>query len=404
VFSRGGFDAVVGNPPYGASFTRQENIYLSSHFDLQEYQLDSYILFVERSLTLVRRDGFVGVIIPNTWLLNLLSPQIRVILFEKAKIDRIVHYQNKVFEDATVDTEIVIFSNSKLPEGHLIEIEVSDKRKITTKHSIPQERWIQGKGKPVNIFQKVEYTNIADKMKSCDELDKQYLVTQGTKPFQVGKGKPPQTRKIVDEKPFVSEIKKDSTFRPLLRGSLIQKYQTRWNKDYWISFGDWLAEPRYSAKFDAIEKITIRQTGDSLIATLDNNQFIVRDNLYTIVSRKNDNLRFLLALLNSKLLNWFYQNIVNPEKGEALAQVKRGHLALLPIRAIDFSNPIDVKRHDRMVALVERMLELHKRTLVTPQEQERLTREIQSTDREIDRLVYELYGLAEEEIKIVEGE
>ena len=60
-------------------------------------------------------------------------------------------------------------------------------------------------------------------------------------------------------------------------------------------------------------------------------------------------------------------------------------------------------RHDKMVSLVERMLELHKRNPRTPQEKESLAREVESTDRAIDELVYQLYGLTEEEIRILEG-
>ncbi len=79
-------------------------------------------------------------------------------------------------------------------------------------------------------------------------------------------------------------------------------------------------------------------------------------------------------------------------------------MAKVPIRPINFSDPADKARHDRMVSLVERMLDLHKRTPRTPQEQEMVKREIESTDRQIDALVYELYGLTDEEIRIVEGE
>jgi len=404
VYKIGGFDAIVGNPPYGALFNKQETEYLFEKFNLQEYQLDSYLLFIEQFLNLVQRGRLVGLIIPNTWLLNLLSPRIRKMVFEKVKIVKIVHFRYKVFEDATVDTEIVIFNNSKPESTHLIEIEIREKSGFSN-HKIPQDRWIQGRGKPVNIFEKMEYSSLADKINNHMKLEQNYSTTQGTKPFQVGKGKPKQTKKIVDEKPFVSEKQKDSSFRPLLRGSLIQKYQIFWKNDYWISFGDWLAEPRYSANYDSREKIVIRQTGDSLIATLDTNQFIVRDNLYTIVSRNHDNLRYLLGLLNSKLLNWYYQVIINPEKGEALAQVKRGHISILPIRTINFSDPTEVKQHDRLVALVEQMLALYKQSAAAklPGEQERIQREIEMTDRQIDKLVYELYGLSEEEIRIVEG-
>lgn len=99
----------------------------------------------------------------------------------------------------------------------------------------------------------------------------------------------------------------------------------------------------------------------------------------------------------------FAYSFMNPEKGEALAEVKKKHVEQLPIRTIDMSNPVDVKCHDRMVALVQRMLDLHKQTPATPFEQERLARDISATDAEIDRLVYELYELTPEEVKIVEG-
>jgi hypothetical protein len=75
----------------------------------------------------------------------------------------------------------------------------------------------------------------------------------------------------------------------------------------------------------------------------------------------------------------------------------------LPIHPINFSNPSEKAAHDKMVSLVERMLALHKRSARTPQEKEMIQREIKSTDGAIDSLVYELYGLTEEEIKIVEG-
>lgn len=78
----------------------------------------------------------------------------------------------------------------------------------------------------------------------------------------------------------------------------------------------------------------------------------------------------------------------------------------LPIRTIDFDDPVDATRHDKMVALVERMLELHKKLADAsiPADRELYERQIEVTDRRIDELVYELYGMTEEEIAILEGE
>jgi adenine-specific DNA-methyltransferase len=406
IMQAGGFDAVIGNPPYGATLTDMEISYILAKFSIQDYQLDTYMLFIEKSITLLRRYGLLGVIVPNTWLLNLQSKRFRKHVFDMTQLENLVHYRRPVFPGVTVDTEVFVLRKAVPAVEHQIAITIIDKDNAETHYSISQKRWQLREGEPVNILERPELIAIADKMKTMPILDEICIITQGSKPFQVGKGKPPQTRKIVDEKPYVSERKHDRTFRPLLRGSLIQKYMVIWNEDYWISFGDWLAEPRYSANYDAPEKIVIRQTGDSLVATLDRKQFIARDNLYTIIGRDSKlSLSFILGLLNSRPLNWFYQNIINPEKGEALAQVKRGHLAQLPIRTINFDDPADKAKHDRMVNLVQRMLDLHKQQQAASSDatRERLQREINVTDEQIDALVYELYGLTAEEIAIVKG-
>jgi adenine-specific DNA-methyltransferase len=407
IMENGGFDVIIGNPPYGGLLSKDEMAYFLRNYKLQEYQLDTYLLFIEKSLALLKEKGLLGMIIPNTWLLNLQSTRIRQYIFSQTQIEDIMHYRRQVFGKATVDTEIVIFKNGKPTKNRGIKITIVQKDDSSNSYTIPQARWQAGNGKPINLFERPEIKELADKLRRFKVLDDLCIITQGAKPFQVGKGKPAQTRKIVDTKPYVSETQKDSSFRPLLRGNLIQRYQILWDDNYWISFGDWLAEPRYSAQYNAPDKIVIRQTGDSLVATLDREQFIVRDNLYTIVPRENKlDLRYILSLLNSRLLNWFYQTIINPEKGEALAQVKRGHLAQLPIALPNFNNPFEKAIHDKLVSLVDRMLELHKKKASLPPsaEREKIEREIAVTDEKIDEIVYGLYGITEEEKRIVEKE
>ncbi len=403
----GGFDAVVGNPPYGATFSESEGIYLNAGFESQNYRLDSYLLFIERSLRLAKNKGRIAMIIPNTWLLNLQTTAIRKRLFSHTTVTEVVHFTKKVFAQATVDTEIFVLLNSKPEDSHDVEITISDTRNLLASHKIPQLRWRLGDGRPVNILERPEANKISERLSKFEKLDSLFVVTQGTKPFQVGKGVPKQTREIVDQKPFVSVTKKDAGFRPLLRGSLIHRYQQFWNNDYWISYGPWLAEQRVSASHDSTEKIVIRQTGDSFIATLDRERFVARDNLYTIVPRKPElGLSVLLALLNSRFASWLYQNTINPEKGEALAQVKRGHLAIfpIPIGVIEPVNNTDVAAHDLIVSLVDKMLDLNRQRAVvkTPHEQTSLDRQISATDTQIDRLVYDIYRLTDEEIKLVD--
>ena len=116
------------------------------------------------------------------------------------------------------------------------------------------------------------------------------------------------------------------------------------------------------------------------------------------------NDKYLLGLLNSSLLKYFFASIAVQRRGgyfEYLAQ----YVSQMPIRPIDFSNAADKLRHDSMVVLVESMLALqkHKAAAQTQPEQELLQRQIEITDRQIDALVYELYELTPVEIAIVEG-
>ena len=402
----GGFDAVIGNPPYGASFASIETNYFLQKYKLQDYQLDSYFIFIEKSFEVLRDNGLLGFIIPNTWLLNLNTSKIRSHLFSKTEITNIVHFKNPVFSQAVVDTEIMIFRNTKPRKTHNIKIEIYNKQNEKVESKIKQQNWIDANGSPVNIFDNPKNHSIKIKLSSLPILDTICKITQGTKPFQVGKGNPPQTRAVVNEKLFVAEKKVTKLFKPLLRGSLMNRYQINWDNNYFIKFGDWLAEPRYSAEYDAKEKIIIRQTSDHLSATLDTRQFIVRDNLYTIVHKlPSINLRFILGLINSKFMNWYYQNIINPEKGEALAQVKRGHIAVLPIKTIDPKNKTDLQIHDEIVKNVDLLLKLNEElpTIKLQTKIEEVQSRIERAEANINQAVYKLYDLTEEEIRIVEG-
>lgn len=121
------------------------------------------------------------------------------------------------------------------------------------------------------------------------------------------------------------------------------------------------------------------------------------------IAYQEQGLVYLLGLLNSKLLRWYFPNISALFHSGWLSD-NRQFISQLPIRTINFDDPADVARHDQIVALVEQMLDLNKKLAEakTPQEKEMLKRQIESTDKQIDQLVYKLYDLTEEEIKIVE--
>ena len=113
--------------------------------------------------------------------------------------------------------------------------------------------------------------------------------------------------------------------------------------------------------------------------------------------------RYLLGILNSSLMTFFYAHQFSTYRGGYLRFFTQ-YVSELPIRTINFSDPADKARHDRMVELVEHMLALHKQLAAakTPTDKIAIQRQINATDHQIDQLVYELYDLTDEEIKIIE--
>ncbi|NHZ85597.1 MAG: N-6 DNA methylase, partial [Planctomycetia bacterium] len=416
IFAKGGFDAVIGNPPYGASLDGGKKAYLLANFSFQNYQQDTYLLFLEKSVEiLIKPNGYYGMIIPNPWLTNLLQKKPRDYVTNNCKITQIVHFTFPVFKKAIVDTQILLIQKSVVNDSKILavivqseiglsNIEKSENVKII-KHS--SKRWRELKGGVINIFLNSNEISLANKIKQQGEkLENRFSIRVGIKPYQKKKGKPPQTAETVKNRIFDSDTKLSSEYKQYLRGKDINRYKIAPLKKRFLKYGVWLAEPRPSARFDATSKIFIRQTGDSLIAALDSSQFLCLNNLHVLAPLfEQPYLQFFLGIINSKLMNWYYHSL-NPEVGEALAEVKKTNVANLPICKIDFSNKKEKAQHDKMVNLVDRMLELNKQLpkAKTDHDPTTIQRQINATDKQIDKLVYKLYDLTEEEIKIVEGE
>ena len=410
VMKRGGFDAIVGNPPYGAEFDSSAKDYLSKKYTHQSYQLDSYLLFLEHAVAhLLKANGFFGMIIPNPWLTNLKQDKIRTFVSQNTAVQEIVHFKFPVFPKVTVDTEIVILKKAQ-PDGLKAMVSVYESVANFTSPNKPvgkriihdQADWRRRSGDVINIFLNAEEKKLVAKLIENSKPLSEYLaINVGVKPYQVGKGVPSQTKRTVETRPFDSDRKESELYRQYLRGRDISRYLIAPLKERFIKYGEWLAEPRPAANFDVPVKIFMRQTGDRLVGTLDYGQLLCLNNMHVLVpTSAATDLRFLLGIVNSRLLNWFYRTS-NPEVGEALAEVKRTHVAALPISTAA-SNDSHMKR---IVQLVDQMLEAKKQLASARTERDKTFYQSKcaTLDRQIDYLVYKLYDLTGDEIAIVEG-
>jgi hypothetical protein len=138
---------------------------------------------------------------------------------------------------------------------------------------------------------------------------------------------------------------------------------------------------------------------------IDNNYFVnvTTGGFGIITDPRYGDQTYVTGLLNSRLLDWFLKNVSTNFRGGYFAANKQ-FLVQLPIRIIDLSDPGEKSLHDQVIALVEKMMELHQRLSAarSPTDRNFLQRQINATDHQINRLVYELYGLTDEEITIVE--
>jgi hypothetical protein len=214
--------------------------------------------------------------------------------------------------------------------------------------------------------------------------------------------------------PFQKHVSKDSNGIPVYRGDHIARYVLHETTetlsgailaraDKKVSF---LRQPKILSQ-RIIAHILYPSDHIILMSTFDKDGILTLDTVENSVLTDNRfAYAFITGLLNSKLWSWYAYRFTFSRAIRTM-DFDDYYLGKFPLPFIDFDNPIDKNMHDDLVALVNRMLELNKR--LTPirdtycNERDELLREIERTDKEINNLVYDLYGLTEEERKIVEG-
>lgn len=351
-----GFDAMVGNPPYVRVRELRDNNdvaldYYSSTFEVAKHVYDVYMLFMERSFTIVRENGLVCFIVPIQTLHQPNSLTIRKVALNNGTFTIIVDLPDiAIFEDAIVKNCILVFiRSSNFPRPDTSFYKFSKNNKIPT---------LSGNVKFKDIVIETGYSLKPEiygfNRMILEKIDRQSLplknicyVTFGLRSCAPGKGKGGKERLI-----HTNPQKKSA--KPYLEGREIKRYEEDWNERYIDYFPDEMYSPRKPELFET-EKI-ISQTmlsGDKLIATYDEKKMFVEQSLLCCIphgiltSKPLDycppNLKFLLSLLNSQLIGFYYSNrIIDESLGGGLIHATPGSQEKIPIRIIHFTtNPIN---------------------------------------------------------------
>ncbi len=393
----GGFDAVIGNPPYGALFSEAEKHYLFRKYPLIIGQPESYEYFMIRCLGLLKAGGFLSMIVPTNFTESQRAEGLRRALLEGTAIHVIQSFRYNVWKRNAAET--LVFCCEKggktatVCVGHPASPDEFSRETGTA--TIKQERWLETPGNrflmraDASLLERIERGNRAALGDVCD-------VSQGVIIYR--------TREESARNAHVSDAPKSAVWKPLLDGaSSIAPYSLTWGSRY-LHYGDWLWRKREVRFFEEPKLLFVRLRNKSLrrrlVGTYDDAGYYNTDNFNNIIVKNPSYpLKYVLGLFNSSVLNYWYRayfdNVnINP------AQVR-----LLPLPSLDAKKAIDRSRRDRLVGLVDRLLSLSSRLPMTKSaaERDRIVRQQEALTAEVDRLVYELYGLTNDEIAIVEG-
>lgn len=459
---RGGFDAVVGNPPYvrPRSFSAIEKNYFLKNYKVAENQFDLFHLFIEKAIAETNKNSLLSFIVPNTFLGNENTKELRKFILDNISISKIVDCGKDVFEEANVESIVFVFRKG---EGNASEYFILENKQFLFLHQFNSSSFLKNKNYNFIVTLPSDGEKISDKIKKQSAtIEDYYDVTTGIKEYQVGKGNPPQTEKDKEISRFNGNAKLNDSYQRELRGKNILRYGMHWENEY-ISYGPWIAEPRNPFFFEG-EKLLIRQipAKNGLIVSFTDEYFVVDQTVYIAKQKSESSLKnfYVLAVLNSKLMFWFFRN-ENNEFDILFPKIKTKEFKSLPIKNISLEDQTPfIRLADIMLTKNKELQEIQKRFItilstegltprLTPQlsgfswlkdwytlsfeeflaeikkkkieltltkkaewmdyfEKEKkvalaVKDVIDSTDKEIDEMVYELYGLTADERDIVEG-
>ncbi|MCL4481846.1 MAG: N-6 DNA methylase [Bacteroidetes bacterium] len=404
-----GFDVVIGNPPYGALFSMKESAYFKSRYNSAVWRGESYLLFIEQALKLLKKDGFLGFIVPDT-LLNLgFTQPTRELLLRNSKLQEIVGLPSNVFSGATVDT-IILLTGRTGYASHFnasnILVKTFGKRQPIQSIQNPQKEFyakakdwfdqnafnIHTDNSEIALLSKIEF-----RKKCLSDISEMY---SGIKVYSVGRGIPVQTEEIRNSKPYTSETPKGEDWSPFYDGKHIGRYNNFWKNNNWVKYGSNLAEPRNAENFKG-EKLLIRKiTGKTLISTYVPDDSYCNTLLHVLkVKDKSFTYKSILAILNSTLIGWYYKKKFQISDDDTFPQIMIRDILQFPIPAVDGIN--DAKLNKLVAQLLQLNEEKSEAKLQSRVSQ--LESKIDYCEGRINEIVYQLYDLTEDEIKIVEN-
>ena len=406
VMAEGGFDVVIGNPPWVSfglrgvcKIDKAESEFYRNYYLSAEYKLSTYSLFIERAIILLSDQGYFSFILPDSFLLGRYFSKLRKFILDNCQIKKILLTSYDVFsKEATTGRNVILIlkkeKNEILRAKNLMDIiKVTSEKDFLAgniiKFSYQQEYFEHLIYNRFRLFFNKKEKQLVEKIEKDSKLLGKFMTGHTG------------VRALIGQKNIISKNKKTESWkRGLISGSQIRRYWLKYEGDYINIDPKLLNKGGWDPKVILNDKLMIRQTGDRLYATIDTNKYYHLNNIHSFnLKDTNLSIKYILALLNSKLMSAYYL-LITLEKGRVMAQTDIETLEKLPIK------PLPEPQQQPLIKLVDKMLSLNKRLNEIgdkkTDERAKIEEEIKKTDAEINELVYKIYGITAEEKKVIE--
>jgi SAM-dependent methyltransferase len=464
----GGFDCILGNPPYVRIQTMKQwaPLAVGAYKELfragRAGNYDIYVVFVEQGLKLLNAQGRLGFICPHKFFNSKYGAPLRAIIAGARHLSHVVHFgHQQVFDGATTYSCLLFLDES--PKRGCRFVRVDDlvawragglgTKGFVNAREITASEWNFAVGRGAALFARlrkmpVKLGDVADVFvglqTSADDVYVMDAVAETRRTFRL------RSKALARDWTFEKGL-----LHPLVSGTDVSRYGPLPNRQYILfpytvrnqraALVDYEAMerdfPKTAAYFlESRKRLEAREDGafrgagwhrfgrnqnlgihervklcvprlvQQLHATIDlaGTHFLDNVDVGGVVLKEafqTQELKYLLAILNCRLMRWYFPQVSAPFRG-GWRSANRQFLSLIPIRLIDFGKPSDAGVHRQMLDLAESMLTLHQRLAAAKSiaQKDVIQRQIDAADAEIDRLVYDLYGLTTEEIALVEEE
>ncbi|MGY3091219.1 hypothetical protein ACVWYF_004285 [Hymenobacter sp. UYAg731] len=403
IFKQGGFDGVIGNPPYVRSQFISEAVktYFARTYPAASYQPDTFAFFISKAVMLLKDGGRFGYIIPSALLTNKYYQPLRELVLDRTRLEQVIDLKSGIFKDAAVDTIILLAAredSAAKRAAHNVIIGTDAAARFSGVVTTPSMRIKQAvlRSGPGAFY------NTANDTASFD------LATRVRKANPVALGSVVEVKAGMKvRKDFVRGKKETSFYKKFLMGSDVKPNYTTW-KGKWVCYDKDL-ETRFSNQsfrderiFLAPEKVLVRQVmgKERIYAAVDKSQFYADQSLYLLLPiNKAYPATFLAGVIASRLMSFYFSKTMADGKA-TFPKVKGDQLKQLPLPKFSPKNAAHKQTVVDITKEVDELTKLHQQraAATVPTQQQQLQRQLTQAERRLDRLVYQLYGLSQPDI------